>query len=434
MNKVVLVGRMNVGKSTLFNRLSENVKSITLDYEGVTRDFIKDRVNWQDYSFELIDSGGIIIRKTNDPILQKVKDTVIELVKSADVVVFVLDAIVGLLPEDREISKLLHKLGKTVVLAVNKVDNNQALENIYEFEQLGHKELVLISASHGRNINELLDAIVKHLPYKEFQEPKKDYFEVTFLGRPNAGKSSLLNALLNQERALVSSIPGTTREPISESVQFYKQSIQLTDMPGIRRRRSIGGELEPLMVKKAFSALKKTDIVILLIDGSESSLVEHELKLASYAFNDQYKALIILINKTDIMTEQDQEALERNFDYYKHLIKKVPVLFISVKSGKNVGRVLPLLEKVWKSYNYKFTKAELNRLFITELQKKPLYHKRERLKIYEVQQIATAPITISMTVNIPDWFESSQLSFFENVLRKNYSLNGVPIKFILKKG
>lgn len=433
MNKIVLVGRVNVGKSTLFNRLAENVRSITLDYEGVTRDFIKDRISWRDFTFDIIDSGGISLRKTNDYMLEKVREQVLELLKSVDAIVFVVDGVVGLLPEDREISNFLHRLGKPVIIAVNKIDTLKAEENVYEFEQLGHKDIVPISATHGRGINDLLDIMIEYLPSKKPQDTEEQDFGVTFLGRPNAGKSSLLNALLQEDRSLVSDIPGTTRESVSEMLQFYKRSIMLTDTPGIRKKKAVSGDLEPLMVKSAFQALKKSDIIVLLVDGSDSTLVDQELKLAFYAFEDHYKALIILINKTDIMTEEDHQALERNFEYYKHLMNKVPVLFISVKSGKNLGKILPLIQKTWDNYSRQFDKSELETLFITALQDKPLMHKKVQLKLFDVKQVAIAPITIKLTVNFPEWFGKSQLAFFENLLRSKYYLKGVPIKFILRK-
>ncbi len=430
---VVIVGRMNVGKSTLFNRLAENVKSITLDYAGVTRDFIKDVVGWKDYRFDLIDSGGINLRKTQDPLLKKVQESVIRLLDKADVILFVVDGAVGLVPEDRELSRYLHKTGKPVVVAINKTDTKHAKEHNYEFEQLGHSVIVPISASHGLGINDLLDQIVEKLPKKSSESEKESAYKVVFLGKPNVGKSSLLNSLLQEERSIVSNMPGTTREAVSESIQFYKESIQLTDTPGIRRKRAIDENLETLMVKSAMYALKNSDIVVLLIDGSQSVLVDQELKLAFYAFTEQYKGLILLVNKSDLMTDTHKEDLERHFKQYQHLIKRIPVLYISVKNNKNVGRVLPLVQKVWNRYSQKFENAALTKLFLTNLQEKPLFHKKERLVIYNVKQTETAPITLTMKVNKPDWFGDSQLSFFEKLLRSEYDLEGAPIKFVVTK-
>lgn len=431
--QVVIVGRMNVGKSTLFNRLADKVRSITLDYEGVTRDFIKDRIDWQGVTFDIIDSGGIHLRKTQDELFEKVRQKVYERIEQADVLIFMVDATVGLLPEDREISQFLYKLGKPVILAINKVDSNQSEENVHEFERLGHTPVITMSAVHGRSVNDLLDAVIEFLPKKVHTDIEKPEIKVTFLGKPNVGKSSLMNALLKQERSIVSDIPGTTREAVSESIQFYSETIELTDTAGIRRKRAVTGELEPLMVKSSFFAMRETDIVVLLIDGSEHELADQELKLAFYAFEEHHKSLILLINKSDLETELSQKDLETCFAYYKHLIKKIPVMHISCKSGKNIGRVLPLIDKVWKTANQRFEDKKLNNLLISALHKKPLFHSTHPLRIYEVYQVGVSPITIVLKVNEPDWFGPSQLSFFENVLRSEYDMQGVAVKFMVRK-
>jgi GTPase len=433
-NTVVIVGRTNVGKSTLFNRLSVTVKSITLDYPGVTRDFLKDRIEWRDTFFDLIDSGGIHLRKTQDPLFEKIREQVLALIESADLIIFMTDGVTGVVTEDREISKFLHKLGKPIIVAVNKIDTKEALEHIYEFEALGHQLTVPISAQHGIGIHDLLDGIIQKLPKKATgTPPEKPSYKVMLLGKPNVGKSSLMNALLKEERSLVSEIPGTTREAISEHIMFYKEAIKLTDTPGIRRKRSISGEIEPLMVKSSFNALKESDIVVLMIDGSEDSLVDQELKLAFYAFEQQYKALVIVINKQDLMTETSKKSLEMSFELYPQLIKIVPVLSISCITGKNVGRLLPLIDRVWSRYSQSFDDAAITRICVEALRKKPLFHSTKPLYVYRVKQIRTAPITLALEVNEPKWFGPSQLAFFENVLRSHYDIVGVPIKFVVRK-
>ncbi len=433
--QVMIVGRVNVGKSTLFNRLTERVKSITLDYEGVTRDFLREEIAWKDALFDLIDTGGIHLKKTHDPLFEAMRKQVLDLVARADVIIFMVDGTVGVLPEDREIAKFIHKLGKPVILVVNKIDSKQAQERYYEFERLGFKRMLGLSGEHGKGIPELLDNVVELLPeHVSYKPEQKPAFKIMLLGKPNVGKSSLMNALLNQERAIVSEIPGTTREAISEQITFYKEAIKITDVPGIRRKRAVTGELEPLMVKSAFDALRKSDIILLLIDGSSDTLVDQELKLAFYVFQEQYKALIVLINKADLMDEHSEAGLEQSFEAYHYFIKKIPVMKISCKTGKNVGRVLPLIKKVWDRASQRFDDAELQRLFIEAAKKKPLYRARMPLLVYKVRQIRTAPITIEMIVNESRWFGPSQLSFFENILRSEYDMIGVPVKFIVRKG
>lgn len=434
VSSVVMVGRVNVGKSTLFNRLSVNVKSITLDFEGVTRDFVRDRIEWKGNSFDLFDSGGITIKKSKDPLIELVQEKVFGLIASGDLILFICDGKVGVTDTDRQISKYLHKQGKPVVLVINKIDSKQAQEHQYEFERLGHTLTIAVSGEHGTGIAELLDLIISTLPKKaKAHEVTKPTYKVMLLGKPNVGKSSLMNAIVQEDRVLVSEIPGTTREALSEQITFYKESILLTDTPGIRRKKAVSGELESLMVKSAFAALKESDIIMLLIDGSAHTLVDQELKLAFYAYAEQYKALVLLINKQDIMTERSKRDLEYSFDYYRHLIEKIPVLQISCKTGKNVGKVVPLVHEVWQRYSRKFDNAELNRLFISALQKKPLYHKTQKLLIYEVKQLHSAPPTIFMRVNEPLWFGESQLGFFENLMRSEYDMLGVPVKFVVKK-
>ena len=431
--RVVLVGRMNVGKSTLFNRLSNNVKSITLDYEGVTRDFIKDTIFWNDRSFELIDTGGVSLRKTTDPILQEVRARALDQLEKSDVVLFVCDGKSGLVPEDREISKLLHKLGKTVIVVVNKTDTAIAKEHQHEFERLGHKMLVAISAQHGTGISELFTTIIGLISKTTAVEEEKPLYRVVLLGKPNVGKSSLMNLLLKQERSIVSEVAGTTREAISEKVTFYQEDLQLTDTPGLRRQRSVKEQIETLMVKSSLRALDKADIILLLVDASQGQLADQELKLAFYAFQEHYKALIILFNKQDLVEDYAKETLASEMDQYQFLLKKVEQLSISCKTEKNIGKVFPLVKKVWARYSQEFSPEELTVLFKTELEKRPLFHKTESLAVYRVQQIQAAPITIAMTVNTPEWFGPSQLMFFENVMRATYDLQGVPVKFVLRK-
>jgi len=434
LSSVVIVGRMNVGKSTLFNALSQKIKSITLDYAGVTRDFIKDVIEWRGASFELVDTGGISLRKTDDPILEKVRNNALACVDKADIILFVVDAVVGMLPEERDIATLLHKLHKKTIVILNKIDNNRAQEHIHEFAQLGFDQSLEVSAEHAKGINDILDAIVEQLPHKPLkkQEEKADV-KVVFLGKPNVGKSSLMNALLKEERSIVSDIPGTTREAISERISFYQHNVELTDTPGIRRQRSVSGKLEPLMVKSSFHALKHADIIVLVIDVTQAQLVDQELKLAYYAFTEQYKALIILFNKIDLKTEHMGEELDRNLSFYEHLIKKVPTFSVSCKSGKNVGKLLPLIDEVWQRYRITLSDEEINRLIISSLSKKPLYHNQELLRVYSARQVGSAPLTIALYVNEPKWFEEAQLGFFENIVRNQYDLKGTPVKFIVKK-
>src|SRR3990167_4997244 len=433
MKKVALVGRMNVGKSTLFNRLALRSRAITLDYEGVTRDFIKDTITYGDKSFHLVDTAGVSLAKKQDELAEASRKKSLEMIEEASVIVFIVDGTVGIIPEDFEIAKLLHKTGKPVIVAVNKADVKIVEEKAYEFDRLGFKNIQLISAQHGTGMSGLLDEIFVLLgPDEEDNEDERTDYRVVLIGKPNVGKSSLMNLILEKERAIVADIPGTTREAIKENIRFSKENIQFADTAGIRRKRAVSEDLESLMVKSSFSAVREADIVLLLIDSSEGVLSDQELKLAFYVF-EEGKALILLFNKQDLTDEDTKASLEFDSEEYQFFLKKIEQLNISCKTGKNVNKVLPLIEKVWHRFSTKIDGMELYELFNSELTKRPLYHKKNLLMIRSVEQVKTAPPTILMKVNESAWFGQSQLAFFENILRSKYDLKSVPIQFLVRK-
>ncbi len=432
LNKVVIIGRTNVGKSTLFNRLSTSVRSMTLDYEGVTRDFVFDTVDWKGRSFEIIDTGGIDFKKGLDFLTETVRERAIQVLESSDVVIFVVDGTVGATPEDKALARFVHKLGKGTILAINKVDAKQTQENITEFERLGFKNTLTISAQHGIGTADLLEEILELLPEQLDEKDEEPHYKVVLLGKPNVGKSSLTNLLLGKDRSLVADIPGTTREAITDRMQFYKETIQLTDTAGVRRKRSVEETIEELMVKSSLFAVRDADIVLLLMDGSQAELSQQELKLASYVFNEG-KALIILRNKSDLIDEDKQAQWEFDAEQYEYLLKKLETLTISCKTGYNVGKILPLVKKVWERYNVHFSTTHLTMTLKGGLEKRPLFKSQQRLKLHSVQQVATKPPTIRLNVNEPDWFGESQINFFDNIMRKEFDLKSVPIKFATRK-
>lgn len=436
LKKVVIVGRMNVGKSTLFNRLSTNVKSITLDYEGVTRDFIKDVVSWQGISFELIDTGGIDVKKSQDPLAESVRKIAINAVESANIILFMVDGITGIMPQELEIARYLRKVGKKVYLVINKSDAKIVQEQSAEFYRLGFDKQFFISAQHGLGIADLLESIVQELQTQEASEEEQPEpaYKVVFLGKPNVGKSSLMNLLLKQERSIVADMPGTTREAIRENVQFYQETIQLIDTAGVRKKKSVKENVEELMVKSTFHAVKDADIVMLLLDSSEGKLTDQELKLAFYVF-EQGKALVLLYNKQDLIEHNDEKAQswEYSKEEYEFFLKKLEFLNISVKTEKNTGKILPLVEKLWTRINQDINSVELTTLLKDALKRTPLYKTQQRLLLYRVQQVKKNPLTFVLYVNEPLWFEESQLSFFENVMRKHYNLKSVPVFLMVRK-
>lgn len=429
---VVVIGRTNVGKSTLFNRLSPKVKSIAFDQPGVTRDSLYDLVTWKEFTFQLIDTGGVSLRVSQDPIFEQVRLKALAQIQRAKVLLFVCDGTVGVLAEDREIAKLLHKSGLPVIVAVNKIDTRQAQDRMYEFTSLGMRTVVPISAQHGTGMIELLDALVEHMSLSVPVEEENPPCKVVLLGKPNVGKSSLMNHIVQYERSIVSPEPGTTRESISETIQFYKADIEVTDTAGIRRKRTVSDPLETLMVRSSFRAVEQADVILLLIDASSGTLADQELKLAFYIL-EKYKALILIFNKQDLVEGFAQKDMEQRLVEYKHLMKKVPVVSISCKTGKNIGRIMPLVDEVYKRYNQRFQDDELTMVIKDALIRKPLYHNSNMLVVRKVKQVAIAPCTLLIIANEPSWFGPSQLGYFENVLRKKYNLSGVPIRFFVRK-
>ncbi len=431
--RVVIVGRTNVGKSTLFNRLSVNAKSMTFDFHGVTRDFIKDTVEWKNRRFELIDTGGISLRKSQDEIQEQVRQRAVQMMEQADVLLFVCDGTVGLTSEDQEIAKTIRKANKKIILVVNKADNTASQEHEHEFQRLGFEPILFMSAIHGTGISDLLDTLCSILPetasvtLEENLGPK-----IVILGKPNVGKSSLMNLLVQEERAIVSPVAGTTREAVTEKISFYHQDLILTDTPGVRRKRSIDEKLETMMVKSAFRAVEDADVVMLLIDASSRAIADQELKLAFYVF-EHYKSLVILFNKEDLSDEDIKKDMDFSLSVYHYFLKKVPQLYISAKTGKNIGKVLPLVKQVYERSRQQFSDDEITLLFKEALKHKPLYHQSMIINVKRARQIAVNPITIVIITETPEWFGPTQLGFFDNILRSKYDLQGAPIKFLTRK-
>jgi len=436
--KVVLIGRMNVGKSTLFNRVAKRTSSLMLDYEGVTRDFISETVSWNKVPFTLIDTGGISLKRADDPIMEQVRQQALKLTTEADLILFMVDGSVGFTPEELELAKRIHKTKRPVILVVNKVDKKISQEHLGEFERLGFKIILPISAVHNQGITELLDEVVKLLPRKEIEEAglKQDSDEracrVTLLGKPNVGKSSLMNLLLKKERSIVTDIAGTTRESVTEPVKFYSQTIEITDTAGVRRKRKVEEQLEEMMVKNSMASVRKSDIVLLLVDAQEGRLTDQELKLAFYAF-EQGKALVIVINKVDLLDDLTKEGWKYHKEEYDFLYKKIEMLNISCKDGKNIGKILKLVGKVWRRYLVQFSEDDLTQLFKQALLRRPLYKQEHQLKVRDSKQIKAGPPTISLHVNFSQFFGDRELAYFDRVLRAKYDLKSVPIRFIVHR-
>lgn len=434
LSTVVIVGRTNVGKSTLFNRLSTSVRSIAYNQEGVTRDVLIDTVSWQGAFFKLIDTGGMNFHPGVDQQVEKAAQRhLVDAVANANVILFLCDAMVGIVPEDREIARFLHANKKPVFVVVNKVDNERIWsESGHEFSRLGFPTIIPISAQHGRGIADLLETVVRALPQKE-TVAQEDYCRVVLLGKPNVGKSSLMNMLLGKERCIVADEAGTTRESIRDHVTFHSQDICLVDTAGVRKKRSVTEPLEQLMVKSTMHAIKNADIVLLLVDASIGDMTDQELKLAYYAFQEQHKGLIILFNKQDKITTESKTALNYALSEYPDLMDKVESMYISCKTGFNIGKILPLVDSVAKRYRQRFANDELTLLFRDWLHNTPLYRSEQVLAMRRAEQIKTAPPTFIIHTNQAKMFLPSHINFFENRLRKQFQFKSVPLKIFVRR-
>ncbi len=430
---VLLVGRTNVGKSTLFNRLAEQRKSMVFDREGVTRDYIQETVSWQGRSFNLIDTGGIVLQKQADDITLRVQEKVLKLIENAGVILFVVDGKNGMTEEDQKIARVLRKAKKPTFLLINKADNTRAVEdNAPDFYRLGFNDHILVSGVHGIGIGSLLERVVATLPAPTDVIDEKPIYNVAIIGRPNAGKSSLMNLLLQHERSIVSDIAGTTREPITAMTYHLNDLVQFTDTAGVRRPRKIEDDLEGLMVKSSLLAVKKADIVVMMIDASEGKIADQELKLLFYAY-EQRKMIVVVFNKTDLLDEYKRYTLEQSILEYDFILKKLPQLWISCATGRNVSRIFNEVQGVWRRCNQVFNAIQVDELVKRELTNKFLVHNGETLIISTVVPIKSSIPTFVLEANHPEWFGPTELGCIENILRKNYDLMGCPIRLFARE-
>jgi GTP-binding protein len=430
---VSVVGRPNVGKSTLFNKVLQQRLAIVEDTPGVTRDRLYGQTDWGGHNFLLVDTGGFAW-DDSDPLAQAVTRQAEEAVWESDVILFLVDARQGLTADDREVADLLRRSKKPVILVVNKVDDfSKCQEQLVEFYELGLGEPLPISAANGLNIGDLLDEIVTYLEKLPPQEEDEGSIAVALIGRPNVGKSSLVNQLAGQERAVVSDIPGTTRDAIDTTVYHNGRPFILIDTAGLRRKSKLSSGIEYYSMLRSVRAVQRCDIALLVLDGKEG-LTEQDKRIAGIA-HEAGKAVILLVNKWDIV-EKDSNTMSR---YVKDLrselkfIEYANIEFVSALTGARMSGLLSLIEKTMEQYQRRISTGLLNDLLNDAVMSNPPSAKGTKVKIFYITQVSVKPPCFVLFTSEPELVHFSWLRYLENRIREAFGFEGTPLQFKLRK-
>lgn len=432
MPVIAIVGRANVGKSTLFNRIIGERRSIVEDIPGVTRDRIYARSDWNGREFHVIDTGGIQLDEA-DEIVNLIRVQAELAIDEADVIIFLVDGQSGPTAADRDVSTILRKSGKPIVLAVNKLDHPNHQEARYEFYELGFGDPVAISAEHGIGTGDLLDAAVASMPREEPVAEDDDVIRIAFIGRPNVGKSSVVNALLGEQRVMVSEVAGTTRDAIDSPLERNGQRYTLVDTAGLRRRGKVYESIERYSVLRALKAIERADVTFLVIDG-HSGIAEQDKRVVGYAL-DAGRGVGILVNKWDIVDKDDKTShqfellLRSEFPF----MRWAPVQFISALTGQRVHRVLPTAKEIAESNAMRISTATLNSVLqdaVTSVQ--PPSDRGRRLRIYYGTQVSVRPPTFALFVNDKELMHFSYERYLENQFRQAFGFEGSPMRFSIR--
>lgn len=435
MQLVAIVGRPNVGKSTLFNKLVGKRLSIVDDTPGVTRDRIYGKCEWLNREFTLIDTGGIEPR-TDDTILAQMREQAMLAIDSADCIIFVTDMTTGVTANDADVADMLMKSGKPVVLAVNKDDNIGAPPpEFYEFYNLGLGDPISVSAVHGHGTGDLLEAVFKNLPPEEPGEYEENAIKVAVIGKPNVGKSSLVNYLTGEERSIVSDIAGTTRDAIDSEVIRGDDRYIFIDTAGMRRKAKVTENIEHFSVLRALMAVDRADVCVVMIDATVG-FTEQDSKVAGYA-HDKGKACVIAVNKWDAVTDKTDKTmseftkkLENDFSFMSY----APFVFISAKTGARVEKLFDLIKIVHEQHNRRISTGVLNDMLSYATSRvQPPSDKGKRLKVYYMTQASTAPPTFVIFCNSKELFHYSYQRYLENQIRETFGLDKTPIKISIRE-
>ncbi|MFD0768546.1 ribosome-associated GTPase EngA [Bacillus sp. CGMCC 1.60114] len=428
---VAIVGRPNVGKSTIFNRIVGERVSIVEDIPGVTRDRIYSAGEWLNHEFNIIDTGGIDIG--DEPFLTQIRQQAEVAIDEADVIIFMTNGRDGVTAADEEVAKILYRSNKPVVLAVNKIDNPEMRSDIYDFYALGFGEPFPISGTHGLGLGDLLDEAAKHFPQIEEEAYDDETIKFCLIGRPNVGKSSMVNALLGQERVIVSNVAGTTRDAVDTPYSKDGQDYVIIDTAGMRKKGKVYESTEKYSVLRALRAIERSDVVLVVLDGEEG-IIEQDKKIAGYA-HDSGRAVIIVVNKWDAV-EKDEKTMkefEENIRAHFQFLDYAPIVFLSAKTRKRTHTLLPVINEVNASHSIRVQTNVLNDVIMDAVAMNPTpTHNGQRLKIFYATQVAVKPPTFVVFVNDPELLHFSYERFLKNRLRDAFGFVGTPIKIIAR--
>ena len=428
---VAIIGSPNVGKSTIFNRIIGRRRSIVDDEPGVTRDRLYETTSWLGKEFRLIDTGGIEVK--NRPFQEQIRLQATIAIEEADVIVFVGDAKRGVTSDDHLIAKMLYKSNKPVILAVNKIDNQNMLSDIGQFYALGLGEPIPTSGEHGIGIGDILDRIVKVLPKKE-DEVYDDAITFSIIGRPNVGKSSLVNAILDKQRVIVSNIEGTTRDSVDTPFIKDNQNYVVIDTAGLKKRGKIYESIDKYSALRALSAIDRSEIVLFVIDANEG-ILEQDKHVVGYA-TEKKKAIVIVVNKWDLVKKEQntQAEFEKKIRKEFQFLDYAPIVFISAKNKSKIDRVFECIDLVHKAYDTHIPTSVLNDVLqdAQVMNEAPEFN-HGRLKIYFANQANSCPPTFVLFVNKPKYAHFSYIRYLENRLRDAFNLDGTPIEIVLRE-
>ena len=431
---VAIVGRPNVGKSTLFNALAGEMISIVKDTPGVTRDRIYADIDWLDMTFTLIDTGGIE-PDSKDIILSQMREQAQIAIDTADVIVFITDVRQGLVDADSKVADMLRRSKKPVVLVVNKVDDfNKYMPDVYEFYNLGIGEPIPISAASKLRFGDMLDEVSKYFKDRAGDEEEDDRPKIAVIGKPNVGKSSLINNLVGENRVIVSDIAGTTRDAVDTDIEYNGREYVFIDTAGLRRKNKIKEELERYSIIRAVTAVERADVVVLMIDATEG-VTEQDAKIAGIA-HDRGKGIIIAVNKWDAI-EKDDKTIYRFTEKVREILSFMPyaeIVFISVKTGQRVTKLFDMIDIVLESSTLRVATGVLNEIIseATALQQPPS-DKGKRLKIYYSTQVSVKPPTFVIFVNDKELMHFSYLRYLENRIRDTFGFKGTSLRFFVRE-